>query len=577
MKTKILSCFIILFLGAVMPSCKKAETRPVDIVTSDLIWDVTDKNAVYAQQFLNNIYTYLPTGFTRIGGDFLDDAAGDAMPSLNNTSIQYYTSGIVSTINNPDPYWSNSYTGIREVNIFLSNIDQVPATAASIVTWKAEARFIRAFMYFELLKRYGGIPLVGDKVFTLNDNLQLPRNNFSDCVDYITSECDAVKTNLIAEPVAATSVGRITRGAAVALKCRLYLYAASPLFNGGGVEADPKLKALTGYTTADPTRWQKVVDAAEELKAYNYYALVSPSGSPTQAQYATSYASIFTNKSNTELILAKQAANDFGIETTNTPVGYTVNNVTSQGRTSPTQNFVDAFLMTNGLFITDPASGYAPASPYTSRDARLIASVFYNGQPWLNRTGGVQTYDGGLDKPNTGVTQTKTGYYLKKFMGDFSTSTAFSNQSHNFIIFRYAEVLLNEAEAYNELGSVELGVQQIILLRKRAGIAAGANLRYGIPVGISQVDMRTLIQNERRIELSFEEHRFWDLRRWKTATTVLNGQLYGMQITKDATTSALTYQVVQVGNTTFTNKLYHMPIPYDEVVKNSNMLQNEGW
>lgn len=574
MKKIILGLIMTLLIHALLPSCKKAETQPVDVITSDLIWDVQDRNAVYAQQFLNNIYTYIPGGFNRVGGDYLDAASGDAIPSRNNTTIQYYTNGIVSTIYNPDAYWANSYTGIREVNIFLANIDQVPfSNPQAIATWKAEARYIRALMYFELLKRYGGVPLVGDKIFTLDDNLQLARNTYSECVDYIVKECDAIKPNLNADALAATSLGRITKGAGVALKCRVYLYAASPLFNGGGVETNATLKALTGYPTADPSRWQNVIAAAEELKALNYYTLIS-TGTNTQTAYYQNFMSIFTNKSNSEVILAKQAVNDFSVESNNAPIGY-VGTVASQGRTSPTQGFVDAFPMTNGLAITDPLSTYNPAAPYTNRDARLTASVFYNGMTWLNRP--VETFDGGRDKPNTGIVQTKTGYYLKKFMADaFTTSTSYAAQSHNFVIFRFGEIVLSYAEALNEVGRVEDAVAQIVLIRKRAGVAPGANSRYGIPVGITQSDMRTLIQNERRIELAFEEHRFWDLRRWKLAGAALNGPVSGMQITKDGN-GALTYKVVQAANLIFTDKLYHMPLPYDEVIKNAQLLQNAGW
>ncbi len=557
-RTTTLIYLVCLLITGIAPSCHKEETQPRNFITSDLIWDVTDKNAVFAQQFLNSIYTNLPTGFNRINGDYLDDASGDAVPSRNNTSVQYYYNGIISTINNPDPYWANAYAGIRQANIFLANIDQVPTAAISITTWKAEVRFIRAFLYFELWKRYGGVPLVGDKVFTLNDNLQLPRNTYDDCLNYIVSECDAIKGNLNADALPAPNIGHIPKGAASALKCRAYLYAASPLFNGGNADG------LTGSVTSDPSRWQKAIDAADELRALNYYVLEG------------SYGGLFTNKTSKEIILAKQSANNFDIENNNAPIGYVSGSFVGAGRTSPTQNFVDAFTMNNGLVITDPASGYNPAQPYTNRDPRFAPTVFFTGVKWLSRN--METFEGGKDKPGGSVVQTKTGYYLRKFMGDFTNSTAYSNQSHNFIYFRYAEILLNEAEAYNELGgtlNTESAVQLIIPIRKRAGITAGINGRYGIAAGISQNDMRTLIMTERRIELSFEEHRFWDVRRWKIANTALSGPLFGTVINNNA--GVLTFQAVQVDNMVFQDKLYHMPIPYDEIVKNSSMKQNPGW
>lgn len=567
-------------LAAFISSCKKVETEPKDWFGADLVFDTLDRLGTVAAFNLNDLYNYIPGGFNRISNDFLDVASGDAVSSRNNTLVEYYINGRITVLNNPEPYWLNSYYGIRRANIFMKNIGKVPIRQTADSTndkltrqyWRAEARFIRCFLYWELLKRYGGVPLLGDRIYTLDDDLQVPRNTFDQCVSFIVSECNIVKDSLRKEPISDGDWGRIPRGAAIALKCRVLLYAASPLFNGGGVETDPAKKALTGYPTADPDRWLAVIAAAEELKNLNYYKL-QETGTPTF------FASVFTAKKNIEIILAKQSANSTNLENSQAPVGY-AGTVASQGLTSPTQNFVDAFPMLNGLQPFNPdgtvngASGYSETAPYTNRDPRLDVTVFRNGYGWLGRP--VQTFEGGLDKPNvsTVAIQTKTGYYLRKFLGHFPTGSSYSNQSHNFPIFRYAETLLNYAEALNEVNRVEDAVTQIGLIRKRAGITAGANTRYGIKVGITQDEMRVLIHNERRIELSFEEHRFWDLRRWKTAPAQLTGPLYGMKITNGTT---LTYEKVQVRNMLFTNRLYHMPIPYDETVKNRALIQNEGW
>jgi starch-binding outer membrane protein, SusD/RagB family len=555
---------LIVALSMIGSACERVETEPRDWIKEDLVWDEQDRNATLAVFFLNDIYNYIPGGFNRIGannGDFLDAASGDAIPSRTNRPVEYYTNGFISVVNNPDPYWGNSYAGIRRVNIFLANIDKVPATAASITTWKAEARFIRALLYFELVKRYGGVPLIGDKIFTLNDDLSLPRNTFEQSINYIVAECDEVKTTLRKEPVSDNEWGRVPRGAAIALKARTLLYAASPLFNGGGISNDATKRALTGYPTSDPTRWQKAVDAAAELIALNYYAL-----QPV-------FNNVFVVKKNTEIILAKQSGNNTSIESLNAPVGYGAPTA-SQGLTSPTQNLVDAFTTDTGLPITDPASGYNPQAPYTARDPRLSVTVFFNGQRWLQRN--VETFTGGRDRPGGSIVQTRTGYYLRKFMADFSNNTTYTNQSHNFPIFRYAEVLLNYAEALNEVGRTEDAVKQITDIRKRAGIKAGTNSRYGIKTGITQPELRALIQNERRVELAFEEHRFWDVRRWKIAETALNTPLFGQQITRN-TDGTFTYNRVQVSTALFSNRLYYMPLPYDETTKNLNLVQNEGW
>ncbi len=564
-------------------SCKKVETVPKDWFGSDLVFDTLDRLGTVAAFNLNDLYNYIPNGFNRIGGDFLDAASGDAIPSRNNTVVEYYTNRRVSVVSNPDPYWANSYAGIRRTNIFMQNINKVPIVetdAATIASakltrqyWRAEARFIRSLMYFELLKRYGGVPLIGDKIFTLDDNLQIPRNSFAECVNYIVSECDIVKDSLRKEAIADGDWGRVPRGAAIALKCRVLLYAASPLFNGGGFETDPVKRALTGYTNFDASRWNAVIAAAEELRNLGFYKL-NDAGTPTF------FAATFTTKKNAEIILAKQSGNSTNLENSQAPVGF-AGQATSQGLTSPTQNFVDAFPMLNGQqpFNADgtvnTASGYNPNAPYANRDPRLDVTVFRNGYTWLGRT--VETFEGGRDKPNTSSTavQTKTGYYLRKFLGNFPTGSTYSNQSHNFPIFRYAETLLNYAEALNEVGRVEDAVTQIGLIRRRAGITAGTNNRYGIKVGITQAEMREVVRNERRIELAFEEHRFWDLRRWKTAAVDLSGPVYAVKITSSGST--LTYQKVQVGTLQFDQKLYHMPIPYDEVIKNTALIQNEGW
>lgn len=549
-------------------SCRKYETQPKDWFTSDLTFDSLDKNGTVTAYDLNNIYTYLPNGYSSIDGDYLDAGTDDALPSRLNATVESYSKGTVSLTNNPDPYWKNAWYGIRGANVFLKNVGRTPISVTNMQYWKAEARFLRAYYYWELLKRYGGVPLLGDTILGLNDNIEFPRATYAQTVDYIVNECTAIKDSLRPDPAADGEWGHASKGAAVALKCRVLLYAASPLFNGGGIESDATKKALTGYTTYDATRWQKVADAVTEFKALGYYALVTGTA-------PTNFINVFINKKNTEIIFAKQNANTYTAEINQSPVGYVVSNQQSYGLTSPSQNLVDAFPMKNGLAITDAASGYSASAPYTGRDPRLDATVFYNGLTWLSRP--VQTFQGGLDKPDNPATaqvQTRTGYYMRKFLGNFTASTAFSNTSHNFPIFRFAEILLTNAEALNELGQVENAVAEIIKLRTRAGITAGSNSRYGIKVGITQTEMRDLIRNERRIELAFEEHRFWDLRRWKMAAQVMNAPITGMKITNG---TPLTYQVVTVANPVFVNRLYHMPIPYDEILKNPKLIQNEGW
>ncbi|ACU04446.1 RagB/SusD family nutrient uptake outer membrane protein [Pedobacter heparinus] len=537
--------------------CKKVETEPLERLTVDYIFDEGDRNAVYADLFLNNIYSYLPDGFNRVGGNLLDAGTDDALPTRNASTVEYFVNGRLTPANNPDAAWGDCYAGIRRVNIFLKNIDIVPADAQRKQYWRAEARFIRAMLYFEMLKRYGGIPLIGDKIFGLNDKIDVSRNTFAECVSYIVSECEDIKGKLQIEPVVDTDLGRMTRGCALALKSRLLLYAASPLFNGGGFETDPAKKALTGYLDYKESRWQDALNAAEEL--IGKYALEA------------NFIDVFIKRKNNEVIMAKQRVKTFDVESNNAPVGFIETGAVSKGLTSPTQELADAYTNDSGVPVPN---SHLLANPYAARDSRFALTFFFNGSDWLKRK--VQSYEGGLDKPNTpGSEQTRTGYYMRKFMANFATNTTYTNQDHNFIIFRYAEVLLNYAEALNELNRTEDAVNQIKLLRIRAKIKAGTGNRYGIKAGISQTEMRALIQNERRVELAFEEHRFWDIRRWKIAQQVLNGKLHGMKATLNGST--VTYEPFEAATVVFAPRMYHIPLPYGETTKNTNLVQNEGW
>ncbi len=525
-------------------SCsKRYEKEPLDNITEDYIWDVTDSAGIYARNFLQNTYTFLPTGFNRIDGSLLCAASDDAVPSQNGSTVNFLSNGGLSPVFNPDDAWAKNYEGIRKANTFLANIDKVPMRDAQLKEWwRAEARFLRSMFYFELVKRYGGIPLIGDKVFTLDDDLQIPRNTFEECVNFIVSECDDIKTKLRIDPIDDGNLGRITRGVALALKAKILLIAASPLNN----------------PASDPALWKKAADAARDIMSLNVFALEA------------NFANVFITRKNKEVILAFQRGQTSDVETSNAPVGYTT--PVSNGLTSPTQDLVDAFGMKNGLAITDAGSGYLPNDPYKAgtRDPRFYLTVFTNGTQWLRRP--VQTFEGGLDKPGGAFVQTKTGYYMRKFMADMSNQTSYPTQTHNFILFRYAEVLLNLAEAQNEFAGPTAEVYKAIEdIRKRAGLVP-----FALKAGLTKDQMRDVIRKERRVEMAFEEQRYWDVRRWKIAESVYNKPLRGMQITKNAD-GTFTYKIIDVSTPVFTSRMYRYPIPYSEIIKNQNLQQNEGW
>jgi hypothetical protein len=553
----------------IITGCKKYEQFPVDKVTINYIFDPKDSAGVNAQEFLYGIYAKMKNGHNRVGGDYLDASSDDAISSAfgpaNEATILSTAAYNSYTIPTDENLWAYYYQGIRSANEFVDNIDVVPVLAKyngySIkYLWKSEARILRAYFYFELVKRYGGVPLLGNKVFTLTDNLQLPRNSFDDCIKYIVSECDAVKDTLLTTPFSNPNADshRVTRGAALALKARVLLYAASPLFNGGNI--DPS-NPLTGYSNFDASRWAQAAAAAKAVMDLGTYSLVA------------NYKDIFLTQNNPEIIFMRQGDNGNSIETANGPVGFTA--AVGKGQTSPTQELADAFPMNNGLAITDPASGFDSNNPYANRDPRLTYTLLYNGAQWLNTQ--LQTYEGGQSKPNSTLQQTQTSYYMRKFMGNFENSNSYSGHNEDWLIIRYADILLDYAEAQNEAVGPDASVyQQLTALRQRAQIQPGTDGLYGLKAGMTQDEMRVAIQNERRIELAFEESRYWDIRRWKIAETIMNQPRKGVSITQNGI--GFLYNDINVLTTKFMSpKMYLYPIPYDEVLKNPNMKQNPGW
>jgi hypothetical protein len=586
MKRNLYSILILSIAVCIATSCKKYEQFPVDKVTANYIFDPLDSAGANAQSFLYGIYAIVKSGHNRVGGDYLDAASDDAVSSQGGSApVTLISTNAVNAVNfpvnenlwegsnlsadptssgTPDYYWA----GIRNANIFINGIGVVPVKGTlsngvgTRFVWKSEARFLRAYFYFELVKRYGGVPLLGDKVYNINDNIAIPRSSFSDCINYIVSECNAIKDSLIAAPVSGADSYRITKGAALSLKARALLLAASPLFNGGNIDA---ANPLTGYTNADPNRWALAAAAAQDVINLGVYNL------------DPSFIDVFLGQNNAERILIRNNGNSSAVETSNGPVGFAAGGA---GNTSPTQELVDAFPMSNGLPITDPASGYNPNDPYAvnavlKRDPRLTATIFYNGAPWLGST--VQTFEGGQSKPNSGIQQTLTGYYMRKFMGNFETATSYSSHSEDWVIMRYAEILLAFAEARNEVEPAPQSdvYQQLFTIRKRAGIDAGTNGYYGLTPNMTQAQMRTAIQNEWRIEFAFEEHRFFDIRRWKLASGIMNQPRKGISIIPAGST--LTYNNINVLTTAFQQRQYLYPIPYNEIAKNPNLKQNPGW
>lgn len=456
--------------------------------------------------------------------------------------------GIAGTI------WGRSYRSIRECNWALSNLAAVQMSEVHKARIKAELQFIRAFRYHDLIRNYGGIVLMGDKVYNLSDNLQdealFTRSSLKDCMDYVLAQVDEAAANLPVNNDNTWLMGRATKGAALALKSRLTLYGASPLYN--------------------TSTWQDAVTAAQAVINLNKYSL-----------FTGGYAALFLDAANPETIFARLYTKNAGhthLEIANGPNSYG-----GWGGNLPLQNLVDDYQMNNGKSIADPASGYNPQDPYTNRDPRFYATILYNGSTYRGSTietftpGGKDSKDG-PDNWNT----SKTGYYLRKFVNDaYPLQNPWGNAGFQpWYYFRYAEILLNFAEAANEAygpdviptGSSLSAVAAINLIRSRPTVSMPP-----LSAGMSQADVREAIRNERRIELAFEEHRFYDVRRWKIANVTENEPAQGVTITKSGNTFNYSTKVALDGRA-FTDKMYWLPIPRAEIQASGNKIQqNAGY
>ena len=560
------------------------EKEPVEHFTLDYLFSRADSAGIQARYFLNNIYyEHLPSGYNRINGDFLDAASDDAI-SINNNEPEIYKlfMGRYSAVSRlTDMEWGGYYQGIRKANILINNIDVVPFNLTYInalgetkplnYTMKAEARFLRAHFYLELVKRYGGVPLIGDNVYVLGDDVQLPRNTFAQCIDYIVRELDEIKDDLRSLPRAdATEFAHApTKEACLAMKARVLLYAASPLFNEKPLEAGNE---LIGYPSYDSGRWNLAAQAAKDL--IDQYG---PKGKGT-LNLAQDYRNIFVDfygGNNPELIFFRPVGKNKSIETANGPLGFSGNSL-GNGNTNPTQNLVESFLMKDGTKYVSTSVD----DPFKNRDPRLDFTILHHGSRWLNTT--LDTQVGGTHNPS-GAQYSRTCYYMAKFMKDYQTSSNYEDNIHLWVMYRYGEVLLNYAEALNEValagGTIDNKevLNSLIQLRKRAGIEPGNENYYGLPApqNYDAAEMREIIRNERRIEMAFEEQRYWDIRRWRIAEDIFKEPLKGLNI--QVVGNKTIYNEVNVLSAEFDTKRYFYPIPYSEVIKNGNMIQNPNW
>lgn len=516
------------------------------------------------------MYTFMfyRFGFNRVGSAMLASACDEADHANKNSSVHQFNEGIWSSSSNPEDCWGHFYQAIRSTNLFLQETENyeelllrdltIEANKAEYeyqtrdIAWmRAEARFLRAFYHFELVKRYGGVPIM-DEVIDDEDKLaKIARNSFDECVEFIVRECDEITPLLKDTWVGFDSErgrGRATGPAAMALKSRVLLYAASKLHNPDN----------------DREKWYEAAKAAHDVIALSRFSLA--------ADYKSLFALGNGADGNSEVIFAVQSWNDNAYEKANYPIGYDQGGLNC---TCPSQNLVDAYEMkATGKNIWEMGSGYDPANPYAGRDPRLAMSILVNNASFKGRP--VECWVGGIDGYGR-ENATTTGYYVRKYINENLDLAQNQTSVHSWLLFRYAEILLNYAEALNEYAGPE-SRDEFTMTAKAAVDAVRTRSGVGLPIlppGLTQEEMRDRIYNERRVELAFEEHRFFDVRRWKIAEQTENAPIMAMRITQEGDGS-FSYKVVKQEERVFRDYMYLYPIPNAEVHKGA-ITQNPGW
>jgi len=509
-----------------------------------------------ANLFLNDIYNSLNPGPwssvftllpTEISNDPLDNFTDNSVsgPLASIPSYQKFANGSYGpTVPIFDNQWKNMYANIRKCNLFITKVTATTFDVATKNSLIAQARFLRCYFYKSLIDIYGGVPLITKSLDNSDgSDIFFPRNTYAECLTFLETECNAIQADLPLT-VSGNNIGRATKGAALALMGEEELYAG---------------------------KWPEA--AATNLKIMQLGA-----GYDLFSDYAGIFYS--ANDNNKEVVFDIQYAPIVKGTARDSYWGpVQVADGTGYGAVNPTQNIVDDYEFLDGKTEAEGSSLFDPANPYNNRDKRFAASILYDGSSWRGGTIytrlGVPNNKNVFDAAGDGVSG-RTGYYLRKLL-DPATVPGSANISNktggaNAIIWRYAEVLLNYAEAKNEVSGPDQSIYDAInKIRARGGLP-------NLPSGLSQAQMRDKIRHERRIELAFEGKRLFDIWRWKTAPQVFSQPLKGMKIT--ASGSTLTYQKVNITGGTIIfdpSKNYLMPIPQTVIAQNTKITQNPGY
>ncbi len=534
-------------------SCKKdflqkdtgVELSNDDVFTS---YSYTLGWADNSYSFLINDYAYFngATGNTAELSDEAVDASNGQVSLVNKGLMMDPNAGDVASI------YSKMYRGIYNVNTFLANYQRVPSAASGgLDVLKAEQFFLRSFFYFELWKRWGDVIIV-DHPLGLFENQDLPRKDKSEVLNFILTDLDSsidifTRKNMLTRT--SSAYGRASLTTAKALKTRVLLYAASPRFN----------------LSNDAALWQVAADEAASL--------ISLSDSKSLFSLEPKYSNLLTTPQSTEYIMiqarpARPWSNGSFVYSFIVP-----SSSGGFGTFNPTENHAELYEMSNGMPITNPLSGYDSANPYLNRDSRFYSNLIYNGMTWQKRTISMVDASSGTDYNSANNFTTRTGYYCRKFWPEVYKSGSTGTSIINYVYFRYGELLLNYAEALNEAQGPTFEVYNAMnQIRSRAKMP-------DLPAGLSQDSMRTRIHNERAVELAFEEHRWWDILRWKQGPQLVAQPMKKMTVSNPQ--APYGYSIVNLPvqyQKVFYDKMYFYPIPKAEMQKSNGILQQtQGW
>ena len=516
-------------------------------------------------KMLTNIYGYMPNkDIYDVSSALRDCGSDDAEYADPDASVQRFTNGNWSPVQTVDDKWT-LYYGIRSANEFLESIQTVDLSMYQFDTkyqrwlehlqyYPYEARVLRAYYFFELARRYGDIamPLT---MLTAEEANSIEKTPFDEVIDFIVAECTECAPQLPSTYVGLLNdeIGRVTNGFALAVKAKALLYAASPLHNPNG----------------DKAKWRKAAEAAKAIIDLNQYSL-------DKAEKANNYLS-------QEVIFAIARGESQSFEKYNFPVRFTEGQRTSMAGSFPTQNLVDAFQTKAGYDITLTDSGWQTddpvfdvTKPYEGRDPRFARAVLANGMAFKGGT--IETFVGGKDYSATRTELgTPTGYYLRRYVQESTSFTpeASTTNKHQWIVYRYAEAILSYAEAVNEyLGNPTSTDATFTMSALDALNLIRANADMPDVEATTYAAFKDAVRREWRVEFAFEDHRFWDVRRWKIGQSVM-GQIDGVEIVRDA--SGFSYSRKVVETRTWAEKMNLYPIPQAETFNNPNLTQNAGW